>query len=98
MNRILHPEADDEFLDAVRYYAAISPMLGARFYDELSALFHEACAHPRRHRLFDPPARRLLAHGFPYAVIYVHKDDHVWIVAVMHLKRRPGYWRHRLDG
>jgi hypothetical protein len=33
---------------------------------------------------------------FPYAIIYLVKPDHVWIVAVMHMKRKPSYWRERL--
>ena len=28
--------------------------------------------------------------------LYVPRADYVLIVAVMHLKRRPGYWRSRL--
>ena len=46
--------------------------------------------------MFDPPARRHFSAAFPYAVIYVEKPDSVWIVAVMHTKRQPGYWRERL--
>ena len=38
MNRILHPEADAEFLDSVRHYAGISRELGNRFYAEVSEL------------------------------------------------------------
>ncbi len=97
MNPALHPEADAEFLDAVTHYAGISPSLGRRFYDEMSALLHTAGEHPLRYRMFDPPLRRVLAVGFPYAVIYAAKDDYVRVVAVMHLKRRPGYWKHRLE-
>ena len=33
---------------------------------------------------------------FPYAVVFMEKPEHIWIVAVMHMKRRPGYWRERL--
>jgi hypothetical protein len=33
---------------------------------------------------------------FPYAVIYVGQQDRNWILAVMHLQRRPGYWKERL--
>jgi plasmid stabilization system protein ParE len=97
VNHLLHPEADAEFIAAARHYTEISPELGGRFYDEVSALLHEACAHPRCYRLYDSPIRRLLAHGFPYAVLYAVQADCVRIVAVMHLKRRPGYWKHRLD-
>jgi len=96
VNHVLHPEADAEFLDAVRHYAGVSGELGDRFYDEVSGLLRAACAHPLRHRMVDPPVRRVLAHGFPYAVLYAVKADHVWVVAVMPLKRRPGYWKHRL--
>ncbi len=96
MNYILHPEADAEFLDEVRYFAAISPELGDRFYDEISALLRVACAYPRRYRVFDPPLRRVLARGFPYAVLYAVKADYVWVVAIAPLKRDPNYWKHRL--
>jgi len=38
-----------------------------------------------------------LSQEFPYAVVYLEQPDRVWIVAIMHLKRRPGYWRKRLS-
>jgi plasmid stabilization system protein ParE len=92
----LHPEADEEFAEAVRYYSEISPDLGVRFYREMERLFLEACAHPDRFCKFDPPARRHFSHDFPYAVIFLEKFDCVWIIAVMHMKRRPRCWHERL--
>ena len=94
---MIHAEADLEFADAVRYYAEISPELGVRFYREIERIIREVCAFPDRFYKFDPPARRLFSSEFPYAVIYLKQPDRVWIVAVMHMKRRPGYWRKRLD-
>ena len=96
MKHLLHPEADEEFADAVRYYSEISPELGVRFYREMERLLHEACEQPERFWKFNPPARRHLSGDFPYALIFLEKAEHVWIVAVMHMKRRPGYWRGRL--
>lgn len=32
---------------------------------------------------------------FPYGVIYLVQPEHVWIVAIMHLNRVPGYWHER---
>jgi hypothetical protein len=93
---LLHPAADDEFAESVRYYAGIDSHLGMRFYREMERLIGDVCAHPERFRMFDPPARRHFSAAFPYAVIYVEKPDYVWIVAVMHMKRQPGYWRERL--
>jgi len=92
----VHPEADEEFAEAVRYYSEISPELGVRFYREMERLFGEICADPERFRKFDPPARRHLSRDFPYAVIFLDNPGYVWIVAVMHTRRRPGYWRARL--
>jgi toxin ParE1/3/4 len=48
-------------------------------------------------RQFDPPARRHFSLSFPYGVIYLELTDHLWIVAVMHLMRNPGYWKSRLE-
>jgi toxin ParE1/3/4 len=96
VNHLLHPEADEEFAGAVRYYAEISPELGVRFYREMERLFREICADPERFCKFDPPAQRHFSRDFPYAVIFLQKSDSIWIVAVMHMKRRPGYWRERL--
>ena len=96
MNHRLHPEADEEFAAAVLYYSEISPELGVRFYREMERLLREACAAPERFWKFDPPARRHLSGDFPYAIIFLEKPEHIWIVAMMHLKRRPGYWRGRL--
>ena len=96
MNHRLHPEADEEFAAAVRYYSEISPELGVRFYQEMERLLREACTDPERFWEFDPPARRHLSGDFPYAIIFIEKPEHVWVVAVMHMKRRPSYWRGRL--
>ena len=97
MNYLLHPEADEEFAASVSYYSEVSPELGVRFYREMERLLYEVCAHPERYWNFDPPARRHLSSDFPYAIVYVEKSEHLWIVAVMNMKRRPGYWRNRLS-
>ena len=96
MKGLLHPAADEEFAEAVRYYSEINPDLGVRFYSEIEHLIGDVSAHPERYRKIDSRARRRISADFPYALIYLEKPDHVWIVAVMHLKRQPGYWRKRL--
>ena len=96
MNRQIHEEAQEEFLAAIDYYASISANLGERFYAEIERLMKEVCAAPRRFRQYDPPARRHLSQDFPYAIIYLERADHIWIVAVMPLRRHPDYWKHRI--
>lgn len=50
-----HPEAEDEFISAARFYE-----------DQTTGL------------------------------LYRVEPERIYIVAVMHLRRRPGYWRYRL--
>lgn len=94
---VFQRQADDEYEEGVRYYAEINPTLGQRFYFEIERGLREICLAPQRHRLFVGSARRYLCVGFPYAIIYRDEPDRVVIVAVMHLKRAPGYWVHRVD-
>lgn len=94
---LFHPAADQEYADAAGDYAQISPELGGRFFDEIEKLIAEIRERPRLFRAFDPPARRHLAVDFPFAVVYLDEPEYVWIVAVMPLKREPGYWKQRLN-
>jgi hypothetical protein len=40
--------------------------------------------------------RRVLVPKFPYGLLYRVEAARIYIIAVMHLHRRPGYWRSRL--
>ena len=93
---IFHPDAGEEYARAVEYYAAITPELGSRFHDEIERLIREVRRQPDRFFRFSPLAQRALARKFPYSLVYLDEPDRVWVVAIMHAKRRPGYRRERL--
>jgi plasmid stabilization system protein ParE len=81
----------------VRWYEEQRPGLGAEFFDavvETTALIRE---RPESGPLSpDGRTRRLMVHRFPYQVVYSVATDKIVIVAVAHLKRRPGYWERRV--
>ena len=93
---VFHPAADVEYAAAATYYSTIDPGLGVRFYDEMERLIDDVRHQPERYWMFSPPARRHLSTVFPYSVVYLDKPDRIWIVAIMHGKQRPGYWRERM--
>jgi toxin ParE1/3/4 len=93
---VFHPEASLEYLEAIEYHAAINVELGERFDSEIQRLVNEVSRDPQRFSRLHPPVQRALSREFPYSVVYLDEPDRVWIVAVMHAKRRPGYWRNRL--
>jgi len=91
-----HPEASQEYSEAARYYARVDHELAGRFFDEIEKLILDVCHHPERFRIFDPPVRRHLSDVFPYSVVFLAQPELVWIVAVMHFKREPSYWKQRM--
>ena len=40
--------------------------------------------------------RRRLISRFPYAILYSDEGEILYILAVMHLRRDPNYWKSRL--
>jgi hypothetical protein len=91
----LHPEADAEFAAQVEYYENKQPGLGQRFYGEVIGCLNWIAANPTLPRL-RRDYQRVNLKAFPFYVAYVLEGDRVWVLAVAHGYRRPGYWRQRL--
>ena len=87
-----HELAERELNDAAAYYARESPSLGIAFIEELERCIDAIVQRPDAGAPVRGPIRRWLCRRFPYALLYVVKADSVRILAVMNLKRRPGYW------
>jgi len=96
MSGELHDEADAELVEAAAYLEHQRPGYGDRFL----AAFDEArdfiVDHPRSGRSARFGVRKWPVKGFSYEIVYVLDEDQVFIVAVSHHRRRPGYWRSRL--
>lgn len=91
-----HPEAEEEFAEAVLFYKVRGRTLGGRFARETWGTIDRVVATPERWRVIEGDVRRCVVHVFPYGVLYTIEADYILIVAVAHGKRQPGYWRHRL--
>jgi len=92
-----HPEARKEYLEAAAFYKKRRPGLGAAFTFEIEATIERIIESPTRWRVVEQDVRRCLSHTFPYGILYTIEGDSVLIVAIMHLRRRPGYWLERLQ-
>ena len=96
MNHVIHPEALEEYAMAGLYYDNQTQGLGAEFSEDIEETIQRILDAPHRWAFFEQDVRRCLAHRFPYGILYTVENDHVLIVAVMHLSRNPGYWKTRL--
>ena len=92
---ILH-EAEAELWEAVAYYEARSTGLGLDFACEVGASLKVVRDFPERWPLRPDGTRRYLTPRFPYVVVYLYLQEHVWIIAIAHCKRRQGYWANRI--
>ena len=88
-------DAHVEMIEAARFYAARKPGLGLTFLDAVERAIADIRESPKRWPLVRGRTRRRLVAKFPYGVLYRDDPDEIVIVAVMHLHRRPGYWRGR---
>jgi toxin ParE1/3/4 len=93
---IFHREAEAEMIAAIAYYDGQRDGLGDDFQDEVE----KAAARIRRTpRAFSPYGdeglRKRVLRRFPKTIFYLELEDCIWIAAVAHQIRRPGYWGNR---
>jgi plasmid stabilization system protein ParE len=90
-----HPEAAAELDDAALFYESRVTGLGRQFAAEVQRIVFFICKYPEAGALVRLPVRRALVDRFPYAVVYRHEREAVQVLAVAHVRKRPGYWRRR---
>ncbi|MBN1868365.1 type II toxin-antitoxin system RelE/ParE family toxin [Candidatus Sumerlaeota bacterium] len=95
----VHPSVYEELEYSRSWYEERAENLGTEFLDEVSRAVESVRERPtawpfrgRRRGI-----RRYLVHRFPYGIVYRLKGPAIQIVAVMHLRRHPDYWKERLQ-
>lgn len=90
-----HPEAEAEVFAAANYYEGQQVDLGKRFLSSIEDGLSRIRMNPRLYPQIDGTVRRCLTRTFPFGILFREKEEHVEIIAVMHLRREPGYWKER---
>jgi plasmid stabilization system protein ParE len=94
---VFHPLADRELIAAARFYETRASGLGANFIRQMERTLADVVVHPNAGSLFmGTTIRRRLMQRFPYGVVYEVETENISVIAIMHLQRRPGYWKRRL--
>ncbi len=91
-----HPEAKDEIREAADFYEQRRQGLGEEFLEELESLIGKIRLNPLRCGRVSGVFRCCRTRRFPYGIIYAVEDDEIFVAAVAHTKRKPGYWKKRL--
>jgi len=90
-----HPEAARELTRSIEYYEEKSEGLGAEFLDDVESAISQILTYPGSGTLLTDEDRRGLLNRFPFGIIYEVSEDLLTIIAVMHLRRNPDYWKSR---
>ncbi len=93
-----HPEAEAELTEAASFYGERALSIGESFAQLVRMGLARIAENPRLAAVWPdrPEIRRWVLSRFPYAIVYSIEAEAVLIIAIEHVKRRPGYWLARL--
>ncbi len=90
-----HSEARKELFNAASYYEDQVIGLGDEFIEEIEKVLEVIRQQPDSGVEITENERRFLVPRFPFAIIYSKESKQIIIFAIMHLRRKPGYWKSR---
>jgi mRNA-degrading endonuclease RelE of RelBE toxin-antitoxin system len=94
---VYHRLAASELINSARFYEERRPRLGEEFLSEVELTLktfqkRSELGRPGKHN-----TRSYRVHRFPFRIVYQVQPDRIWIIAVAHLSRNPGYWVRRVS-
>lgn len=92
----LHSAVYNEIEGAKHWYDEKSISLGNRFIQEVNRGMECIRENPDSWPVYISGTRRFFLHRFPFAIVYKCDGETARVFALMHLHRKPGYWRKRL--
>lgn len=92
-----HPKAKTEIRESLSWYEDKVIGLGLEFLLEVKSAESQVVQNPKIYPFYEGETRRFILKRFPYALIYIESAERIIIVAVAHCKRKPGYWKDRLN-
>ena len=89
------PNAEEEMYEAAKFYQSQTLGLGLDYLSEVERAITSISQYPLTWPKIEGELRRRLVRRFPFAILYFIESEEIVIVAVAHLRRRPGYWKER---
>jgi plasmid stabilization system protein ParE len=96
----LHPEAQAELKEAVSFYRSRGgETLARKFKSRVKEVFTNIASNPNRYPGIPEiqEVQKCRLSQFPYSILYLNQPDCIWIIAVAHGSRCPGYWMERVS-
>jgi toxin ParE1/3/4 len=93
---VLHSEAIAELDEAIAHYELRCGGLGLDFLSETMKASFKIQQNSKLYPGYkNTEFRMCLVERFPYTMFYMELEECIWVAALAHQKRRPGYWKKR---
>ena len=92
---LLEDEAEADYREALRWYAARSPAVADRFRGRVSEVLEAIEQGPKRFPIALRDIRKARVQRFPYVVYYVELDEVISVIAIIHGRWDPKRWQKR---
>lgn len=93
---LFHPEATEEYVSSFIWYFEKGRHIAELFERETERAVRLIEEAPQRWPCYLKNYRKFPVRRFPYSVVYVTVGDKIFVLAVAHGRRKPGYWKHRV--
>ena len=84
-------------LEAALYYQSKAAGLGVDFLSEVERAVKSIAESPNTWPILEGELRRRLVRRFPFGILYKVESEEIVVIAVAHLRRKPGYWKERIQ-
>jgi toxin ParE1/3/4 len=90
-----HPDAENELIDAAKFYNRRIAGLGAHLLDAVDAAAQQIAEDPQRFPVIEDDIQRCRVQRFPYCVYFRCLPDTIRILVVKHHSRGSDFWKDR---
>jgi plasmid stabilization system protein ParE len=85
-----------DFDESFDWYSERSTQAAVRFANAVDAALTQIATNPTCVASPDGVHREFPVKEFPFRIVYRLIENRVLVVAIAHVKRRPGYWNERV--
>ncbi len=94
---IVEEEAELEIANSVAFYEERKSGLGLDFEAAAQRALKTIATAPERWASGKHGTQRYVMTRFPFIIHYLDMPDKLWVVAFAHARRKPNYWKKRLQ-
>jgi plasmid stabilization system protein ParE len=94
---VFHELAEADLATAFVWYSQRSSSAADELWQEIRRTIEAIARNPAQFARFDENARGGLVRRFPFRIVYRYDSSRILILAVAHVKRRPGFWHDRVS-